>query len=510
MEPHPHKGLSIRIKILLIVAASIVLLAVVIYTVSTQVLLKSYLTIEREGVVQNIQRANDAIQGFGDQQTGKILDWAQWDDIYYYAQDREANKAFEEETLVDVAAINLDVNIMMVVDAEGKLVHVSSVDPTIGEAVPGDALVSRLLSEKTVVTHPDIEHTAQGIIMMPDGPLFFSSRPLTTTEGLGPATGALIFARYLDEEKVQELGDITHLTLELFPYHASENPEDVTVAEEQLTIESPYVVAPISHDQVRGYTLLYNLHDEPVLTVRIETPREIYNQGQTTFTTFLIIAVGAILILGLGILILFDRVLLARFTLLSKEVGKIGEMQDFSMRVKEDVHDEIGALAGTFNHFLEKLALSQEAERKSKAEIVSLLRDIEAEKQLVEEKVVVRTKQLRDEKARLLASINSLSFGFIIADSTDQIAVSNPALTTTLALTKVPTSVRDLTSIFKNAPSSVDPLALARKATEQKAIVEERDVVYGNKKLRLLCAPIFAEEEGHTKAIGYVILIEQV
>ena len=50
------------------------------------------------------------------------------------------------------------------------------------------------------------------------------------------------------------------------------------------------------------------------------------------------------------------------------------------------------------------------------------------EKESVEQKVIERTKELKDERARLLSSINSIPFGFIIVDSDNHIIMKNKVM----------------------------------------------------------------------------------
>jgi PAS domain-containing protein len=110
---------------------------------------------------------------------------------------------------------------------------------------------------------------------------------------------------------------------------------------------------------------------------------------------------------------------------------------------------ELGELNDTTRREAEELKATVEELGKSKTAILNLLEDIEEEKEKAELKVVERTKELSDEKARLLASINSLSFGFIIADLDDKIILQNPALLQILDIKTPPTSVHDIAATFK-------------------------------------------------------------
>lgn len=146
---------------------------------------------------------------------------------------------------------------------------------------------------------------------------------------------------------------------------------------------------------------------------------------------------------------------------------------------------------------------------------MNLLEDLDAEKKKVEDKVREKTRELREEQARLLASINSLSFGFIIADTNNKVIVKNAALSTILELTEEPTSVQDIVDSFKGVASGLDALSHScRECIDLKKAVELKEISHGKKYLRVFCTPVItkngdgADSEG--KAIGYVVLVEDV
>lgn len=139
---------------------------------------------------------------------------------------------------------------------------------------------------------------------------------------------------------------------------------------------------------------------------------------------------------------------------------------------------------------------------------------LQHEKESVERKVIERTQELKEEKARLLASINSLSFGFIIADINDKVIVKNAAISTILDLSQEPTSVQDLSDLSKEHSSELDVLAHScRECVSLKKVVKLKEISHGKKYLRVFCTPIITNGENpqeQDKAIGYVMLVEDI
>jgi signal transduction histidine kinase len=224
---------------------------------------------------------------------------------------------------------------------------------------------------------------------------------------------------------------------------------------------------------------------------------------------------GIVLILfALGITALLERLVISRFVRLSQDVEKINTQKDISIRVQTGVQDDMGRLGAKINQMLTWLSAAQKAEEKAKKEIVGLLDTISHAKEEAEHMVIQRTHELSDEKARLLASINSLSFGFVIADVDNTIIVRNPSLTAILEMEAVPTSITDIAGALKNAQTTFDPVAFAREVVHTKKTMEKAGVSFGKKFLRFLCAPIFADEASATAAstevIGYVFIVEDI
>lgn len=147
--------------------------------------------------------------------------------------------------------------------------------------------------------------------------------------------------------------------------------------------------------------------------------------------------------------------------------------------------------------------------------MLNLLEDLDAEKKKVEGTVRERTKELREEQTRLLASIESLSFGFIIADTDDRIIVKNAAISRILELVEEPTSVRGIVDSFKGIAFGLDVLAHScRECIDMRRAVELKEISHGKKYLRVFCSPILMKDETAPdalgKPIGYAMLVEDV
>src|SRR6185369_7313494 len=121
-----QKKVSIRLKVSVIVLAGVVVLSALIYLISTRIISSSYASIERDDLIENLERVNDAISNVAAQLDVKLVDWARWDDTYQFMKDK--NEAYIKSNLGNASIANLKINTMAFVDAEGTIVFKKSID----------------------------------------------------------------------------------------------------------------------------------------------------------------------------------------------------------------------------------------------------------------------------------------------------------------------------------------------------------------------------------------------
>ncbi len=175
--------------------------------------------------------------------------------------------------------------------------------------------------------------------------------------------------------------------------------------------------------------------------------------------------------------------------------------------------DEIGDLTNAFNDMTIKLKESRvklEAQmketEKSKLAVLDLLKDLEAEKKKVEQKVIIRTQELSNEKARLFASINSLSFSFIIVDMNNNIILKNKAVAELFNIKNTDQfSIKDISRLL----GGFDIEAEINLCLKGRIVCEIKEIVFNKKILRGIIAPILVKDAPNEK-IGYVLLFEDI
>jgi sensor domain CHASE-containing protein len=357
-----QKMVSIRSKVFLMLLINILVLILLIYTVSITVISKSYLSIEKDEVSQNLERASYALNDVTSQLTTKLADWAFWDDTYNFVQDK--NQAYKISNLGNPSISNLKINSMVFVNARGEIVFKKSIDLNSLEEVSSENLGSHILAHKELTTHEDVVSPVGGIVMLPDGPIIISSQPILTSTIQGPIMGSLIFTKFLNNSLIESIGQVTHLSLQLYDFNSTSLPEDVVFAKTKLPGNMNFIT-PLSSEKIAGYRVLNDLYGDPILIMKIDMPRPIYNQGLHTTNYFIAIAIILLILFGISVIFLLEKLVVSRLLYLSGEVEKISTFDDLSFRVKEGAKDEVGKLALVINRMLEALNTSRQTEEKA-------------------------------------------------------------------------------------------------------------------------------------------------
>ncbi|MBI5134248.1 MAG: HAMP domain-containing protein [Candidatus Taylorbacteria bacterium] len=375
-----QKHVSIRTKVGIIVIVALAVLFFAVYAISSGMLGESFRAIEREETQRNLERANDAVQSVIRQIDAILTDWASWDDTYEFAEDR--SESFIKSNLNISTIANLNLNIIAFVDPDREVIFKRAIDIAAEKEISSESIASHIRTHRTLVDHVGMGGTSvTGLISLPEGIAFVASQPILTSEREGPSRGAIVFARFLDDEASLEIGELTHLSVSLYPYASKDLPKDVLDARGRLSAGDSLIV-PLSEDRIAAYKIIEDLYGEPIVILRVDTPRQVYNQGKATSSLFIASASASILATALIIVLLLNRFVVRRLAFLNSEVERIGKEHDLSQRVREGAPDEIGLLERAMNRMFSELAEAQKNEKEASAK--ARIADDELQKRLDE------------------------------------------------------------------------------------------------------------------------------
>jgi PAS domain S-box-containing protein len=128
------------------------------------------------------------------------------------------------------------------------------------------------------------------------------------------------------------------------------------------------------------------------------------------------------------------------------------------------------------------------------------------EKASVERKVALRTRELHDERAKLRASIDSLTLGFLLVDSQNKIVMQNRALQSVLSLKGPADSLASLDAIM----GRYDLAAHCQTALQRRKPSRAQELTIGSKVVKVFLGPVSSSDEPDAALLGTVVLMEDI
>jgi twitching motility protein PilJ len=356
--------MKLRNKVLLIFSLGLIGLSVGFYTVSRILLLRSYATLEEDQTKRDVQRVLDYLDNELDTLNTQARDYAQWDDTYEFAANR--NEDYVESNFPEDGSttLYLKLNLFAIVNSANQLVFTQGVDLNTETAVPlSQDFLTQFSAYLPLLNQTELNGSSQGIVTLSESPMLVASRPIVTSDAKGPVRGVVVMGRYLSKEEIQRWQQLTgssNLAIEQF--NAKQLPADFEVARQALTEqEIPIFVRPLSGDKIAGYAIVKDISGKPTLLLRVSEPRAIFAQGQASldYLVLAILVTGGVF--GAIALLLLEKSILSRLGYLDRSVKKIGTSGILSERISLSGKDELSSLANTLNATWEQLERSQQA-----------------------------------------------------------------------------------------------------------------------------------------------------
>jgi signal transduction histidine kinase len=361
---------TLRWKTLLIVAATLIGLLVIVYIPLRIFLLGSFVALEQQLLLTDLDRAFNAINDDTYNLDLMNAGYSMWDDTYAFVE--APKQEYIDNNFYDDFLADNRLNLVLVIDNAGRTVFGKAFDLESHLEVPIPQRFLQFTNHEILLKHTAITSVVTGVLSLPNAPMLVSSRPIITSQEQGPVRGALIFGRYLDSREIDQLAAITQLNLTI-DRHDQLRPAADTAAD---------FIQLVNEQTIAASKPLADLDRSASLRVRVQVPRSIYAQGLIGINSFLISLLIAGLLFG-GIMIwLLERYVLSRLAALQASVQRIGEQSDLSKRIEISGDDELAHLASSINGML--VAIEQAQTEREQAE--DALRELQLQEQTLRAK----------------------------------------------------------------------------------------------------------------------------
>lgn len=376
----------------LILAFQFVCLVISVIIIINFIMMGSIRELEKSYVEEQSQLAINALDNEFVRLQKFVYDWAVWDSTYYFIDDLD--EEYINSNLNYESIYNLELSNITFIDNVGNVAYSAMIQED-------DIYYSKksIFKKKQVEDliklnkgKESFDRFTSGIIMTSYGPMIFAMHPIIRSDETGDLRGYLIMSEKLDENFISKISDKYMLDIKMKEYDPERdyiNDSDIICYDSILIVSSENLISEI---------ILKDVFLKPVSKLQINIKRDIYLVGNIGVNTLLFWTV--IIVIGIGIIIyrFWDRLLLKRILLLSKDVHEAAEGGSGLLRQGLDNRiDEISILRREIVGMLELIELQGEA-------LLEKQRVLENINTILEEKVKERSTEILEKNELLQKS----------------------------------------------------------------------------------------------------------
>lgn len=334
--------MNIRWKVTALIATVFALLGVTEILVARNVLMPSFTELEHTQADVAMRRIQFAVGRNFQQIQQAATDWGNWTDTYRFAHDH--NRAFVDENVTPVGLRQLNINVLMILDLNGQEIASGTLDLEGGQPLDLDLARRRALTEDFPWrSHLRTGVSAHGFLRTDRGILMIAAAPILDGLGHGPSRGMVLMGRLLNGQEIAAIGSQAQAHLTLQP----KSPP----GQGQRRVQTD--------DAIQVYLPVDDIYGNPILTFRVDEPREITHRGHTAVVYATAYLIGAAVLVMILLVVQLNRVILNPLAQMTRHAVAIGQDSDLTGRLDFKRADEIGVLAGAFDRMVARVAESR-------------------------------------------------------------------------------------------------------------------------------------------------------
>ena len=325
---------------------------------------------ENDHASESLSRVNQAISSHFDVLALFNREYSEWDDTYEFVQDPESHPGYIKDNMsYDDYWADLDIEALLIFQLDGHLAWGRLLDPIDNRPLSmEEKLLPVLADHNSLFLHQTLGSSVRGFLDTPAGLLMLTAYPLVNSDLSGRVMGSLVTGRFLNAERVEQIGVTTGAKLALFLLSDGALPDPIKAVANELAQSDMDALTEIADDQVYTHRLLRDVSGTPVAVLEIDTPRRISAIGARTVNTALLILLLAIALFIFIAWLLLRDIIVRPISALKGHMSALRESGDLSLRFASERRDEIGTLSLEFDHLAAELEEAQQKLEQSRDE----------------------------------------------------------------------------------------------------------------------------------------------
>ncbi|MDH5305705.1 MAG: ATP-binding protein [Myxococcales bacterium] len=340
--------MSLGKKIIVFLVAVLAMCMLLISAALVRFVNPRFEAVDRRAAENTLERVESALDALLMHIDAINHDWAEWNDLRSYVQGEQSD--FAERNLYDYSFFEMDLNLILLFDAEGKLFWGQFLDTAANATRPlEDLLIEPFAPDGIVVRQASRATAVRGVLRTRRGPMLVVSRAILTEKGEGPSAGALVFGHLLDAPQQRALARQVDAVVSFVPI------------EGRSGAESPgRGAAAGSHQERRGNrqivdTEIEDIYGEPAYRLEVEMSRETASVGLDAVRFALLLGALTAFVPVVSMWLFSRWLLVVPISRLTRHIHALRESRDLSRRLELRRADEIGTLAEQFDALTSEL-----------------------------------------------------------------------------------------------------------------------------------------------------------
>lgn len=350
--------MKLRHTTILVVFSSFFLLAL-IFSVSLKYVLRAYFQNEESQQNNlNLKRVQAAYDRNYTELNYLVNDWSSRKEVTAFIQNGNIQFIEDQYTISSLKALNL--NLLIIIDANGKTIFSGGYDPKENKLV----MISPEF-ENDLLLNADVQNFSNGVInngliLADGGPFIFAASPITNSVDNHQIIGYLITGRFFEDLEVQGISQLLQLPVDMVTMQEISPSSDFEIARNYfLTSSQDTYSLPIAEYTLGGYLLIKDINNQPALIFRIEQFRSLTKNTDLFLRYLYLSLISSTLVFGIIFFVMIEKTILSRVFRLDKEVQAIAAHPQQGVQVTVDKKDELSALSKNINSMLNSLILSE-------------------------------------------------------------------------------------------------------------------------------------------------------
>ncbi|MCW4006358.1 MAG: ATP-binding protein [Candidatus Bathyarchaeota archaeon] len=248
---------------------------------------------------------------------GTVKDHSALDDTYAFVQNQTPD--YPDLNFIGETFENLNINLVAVRSNNGTLLYCQSYALDNSSLIETSANTKQALALDDVIwLFSSVEDKNFGLMLLDEEPVFVATAPIVNSRFEGPIAGGMLFGKYVNAQELEQLQSIMYMNFSLGTIPDFSATENEAVA--SLLAGNPIVVKEQSPEVVCGYTIVEDIHSEPLFVLQVFQNRLAYQQSQFVMnTSFIFLAVLSVLV-AIASLIFLERNVVEPMTKLASYV----------------------------------------------------------------------------------------------------------------------------------------------------------------------------------------------